>query len=142
MKKLLLLFLVWLPASLLAQNEEEIIIIEEPAIEESVEHKLELICPIERMPSFPGGMKVCTKFIERNLTYPKNSNLISGKVWVSFVVLETGKISAIKVVKGIGKAFDEEAIKVMKLMPDWIPGKQGGKPVKVRYTLPVNFSVK
>jgi len=93
------------------------------------------------MPQFPGGEKAMLAFIKTNLKYPDSARVkgISGRVIVTFVVDSVGKIGRIKVMRGIGSGCDEEAIRVLELMPDWIPGKRQGKPVAVSYTMPFRF---
>jgi periplasmic protein TonB len=96
---------------------------------------------VEQMPQFPGGEKEMMKFIHDNLKYPVIAQEmgVSGTVIVNFVVGRDGKISRIKVMRGIGSGCDEEAIRVLGKMPAWNPGKQGGKPVMVSYTVPFKF---
>jgi periplasmic protein TonB len=96
---------------------------------------------VEQMPQFPGGEKEMMKFIKDNLKYPVIAQEmgVSGTVIVNFVVGRDGKISRIKVMRGIGSGCDEEAVRVLEKMPAWSPGKQGGKPVLVSYTVPFKF---
>ena len=98
---------------------------------------------VEQEPSFPGGEEARIKFIVNNLKYPESAkkNGIQGTVYVSFVVETDGYISNIQILRGIGSGCDEEVIRVMKLMPAWIPGKQNGKKVRVQYNMPVKFSL-
>ncbi|MDJ1503133.1 energy transducer TonB [Xanthocytophaga agilis] len=98
---------------------------------------------VERMPEFPGGIPKIGEFLQNNLRYPKaafKAN-ITGKVFGTFIVGEDGTIRDIEITQGIGYGCDEEVIRVIKLMPKWIPGMQGGKTVAVRYVLPINFSI-
>ena len=96
---------------------------------------------VEQMPQFPGGEKEMMKFIHNNLRYPSLAaeNGIQGTVIVNFVVDHEGKITRIKVVRGIGGGCDEEAMRVLSKMPAWSPGRQGGKPVLVSYTVPIKY---
>lgn len=114
-----------------------------PATEENVitEEVQQPFLIVEQMPEFPGGMGELNNFIRQNLRYPvlAQENGISGKVYLQFVIDKYGKVSNIKVVRGIGGGCDEEAIRVINKMPPWKPGKQGGKEVPVSYTIPVNF---
>lgn len=98
---------------------------------------------VEKMPEFPGGITELLKFITANLQYPQElkDSTIEGKVIIQFVIKEDGTLEQYKVARGIHPLLDAEAIRVVKLMPKWIPGKQRGKPVPVWYTLPVNFSL-
>ncbi len=96
---------------------------------------------VEQMPQFPGGEKEMMKFIKNNLRYPSLAaeNGIQGTVIVNFVVDRDGKITRIKVVRGIGGGCDEEAMRVLTKMPAWSPGRQGGKAVLVSYTVPIKY---
>ncbi len=95
----------------------------------------------ERMPNFPGGEKEMIKFIKSNLKYPDMARKTgaSGTVITNFVVQSDGKIRNIKVIRGIGSGCDEEAVRILQLMPNWIPGEICGKMVSCSYTLPVRF---
>ncbi len=98
---------------------------------------------VEQMPEFPGGSEIMMEFLNKNLVYPKevfNDN-ISGMVICSFMVDKNGSISDVSVVRGIHPLLDKEAIRVIKVMPKWNPGKQGGKAVPVKFTLPIRFSM-
>jgi protein TonB len=95
----------------------------------------------EVAPQYKGGLKAMKKYFYNNLQYPKAAKIlgIHGKVFVYFIVSNTGKIENIKILNGLGYGCDEEAIRVLKKMPDWLPGKQGGKTISVRYHLPIAF---
>jgi protein TonB len=95
------------------------------------------------MPSFPGGSSKFNEFITQNLKYPLKARRanVEGKVIVSFIVEANGKLSGIEVVKGIGFDCDEEAVRVLSSTPDWIPGQQMGRNVKVRVLLPLTFDI-
>lgn len=99
---------------------------------------------VEQMPEFPGGLSEMNKFIGDNLRYPVVAQEagISGRVTIRFVVTKTGEISDVTVVRGIDPSCDKEAIRVVKMMPKWIPGKQNGLNVPVYFTLPVLFRLK
>jgi len=96
----------------------------------------------EVMPEFPGGIDSLMAFISRNFKYPEEArkNKISGRVLISFIVNVDGKLSDIKALlpkeRQLGYGLEEEGIRVVSIMPDWIPGNQRGVPIKVRYTLP------
>ena len=96
---------------------------------------------VEQMPQFPGGENEMAKFIKKSMQYPAMATDmgISGTVIINFVVDKEGKITRIKVVRGIGGGCDEEAIRVLSKMPPWSPGKQGGRTVLVSFTLPFKF---
>jgi protein TonB len=119
-------------------EDTEIEIIEEVE-EEFVEEEIFTI--VEDMPTFPGGEKAMFEYLSKNTKYPtlaKESG-IQGVVYVTFVVEKDGSVSDVKVLRGIGGGCDEEAVRVVKSMPKWAPGKQRGKPVKVQYNLPYRF---
>ncbi len=96
---------------------------------------------VEEPCEFPGGMDELMKFLSKNIEYPEiaQGNGIQGRVIVSFVVEKDGKPSQVKVVRGVDPALDKEAVRVIKSMPAWKPGKQHGKAVRQRFTLPVVF---
>jgi len=98
---------------------------------------------VEQMPQFPGGDLEMIKFIRLNLRYPPmaQENRITGTVVVNFVVDRDGKITRVKVIRGVGGGCDEEAVRVISKMPTWSPGKQGGKAVLVSFTVPIRYSL-
>ncbi len=97
---------------------------------------------VEQMPEFPGGMEALYQFLAANIKYPGTKDVcVSGKVFVTFVIEKDGTVSDAKVVRKLHPAFDEEALRVVKLMPKWKPGQQDGKPVRVQFNLPINFSL-
>ncbi len=97
---------------------------------------------VEQKPEFPGGDKALMAFIAQNLKYPKIAREanIQGKVFVQFIVEKDGSVTNVKVLRGIGDLSDE-AIRVVNLLPKWIPGKQNGQTVRVYYTLPITFKL-
>lgn len=122
-------------ASLLEPADGPPAVIEEPAKEE------EPFTFVEQMPAFPGGETALFKFISENIKYPAiaRENGISGPVYVQFVVSKSGEISKAKVVRGIGGGCNEEALRVVNMMPKWNPGKHNGRAVPVTFTLPIKF---
>ena len=112
-------------------TNEDILPPENPAVPTPEEDKI--FSFVEEMPSFPGGEKKMVEFILSNIHYPPVAleNNISGKVYVKFTVDKEGKITNTELLKGIGGGCDEEAMRILKLMPDWIPGRQNGNKVKV-----------
>ena len=96
------------------------------------------------MPSFPGGDVALMKFIKDNMIYPYEAlkNRIEGKVIIQFVVTKTGKVGKIKVARSVNKKLDQEAVRLIKLLPDFSPGRNNvGEPVNVWYILPVIFKL-
>ena len=96
---------------------------------------------VEEMPQFPGGASALLEFLSKNIRYPKEAFDANkgGRVIASFVIETDGSISEVKVVKSVEPSLDEEAIRVINAMPNWTPGKQSGKAVRVKYTVPINF---
>ena len=97
----------------------------------------------EQMPSFPGGPSALFEYLSKNIRYPAlaEENGIQGRVIVAFFVGKDGSINDVRVVKGVDKSLDNEAIRVVKSMPRWTPGRQNGIPVAVKYTVPVTFKL-
>ena len=108
--------------------------------EEEVEEQ-QIFQVVEEMPEFPGGMAECMKWLSKNMKYPTISqeNGVQGRVIVQFVVNRDGSIVDAVVARGVDPYLDKEALRVVGLMPKWKPGKQRGKEVRVKYTLPVMF---
>jgi len=101
----------------------------------------EIFTVVEEQPEFPNGEDSLVKFLQENIKYPEEAIKlgVQGKVFVTFVVEEDGSFSDVRIVRGIGGGCDEEAIRLVKAMPKWLPGKQRGTPVRVQYNLPVMF---
>jgi periplasmic protein TonB len=110
--------------------------------EESAE-EAQIFMVVESMPEFPGGEAALYKFLAENIKYPQmaKESGIQGRVFVTFVVERNGKVTDVRVLRGIGGGCDEEAIRVVQDMPSWTPGKQRGKSVRVQYNLPVKFTL-
>ena len=96
---------------------------------------------VEQMPSFPGGPQALMQWLSENVKYPvvAQENGVQGRVVVSFVVERDGSITDVKVVRSVDPSLDKEAARVVKSMPRWIPGKQNGQAVRVKYNVPVAF---
>lgn len=116
--------------------KESIPVPEEPQAPED-----EIFTVVEEMPEYPGGVQEMMNFLANNLTYPEKARRekIQGRVFVNFVVEKDGAVSNVDVLRGIGAGCDEEAIRVVELMPNWKPGEQNGEPVRVSFNLPVKF---
>jgi protein TonB len=119
-----------------APKEEKKQVIEQP-------FEREIFTVVEEQPQYPGGEETRIKFLQDNIKYPEEAKElgIQGKVFVTFVVETDGSITDVKVLRGIGGGCDEEAIRVVKSMPRWIPGKQRGVPVRVQFNLPIKFTL-
>lgn len=98
---------------------------------------------VEKNPEYPGGIQALYEFLGNKIVYPSGAKEagIQGRVICQFVVNKDGSIVDIVVVKGVDRDLDEEAIRVIKLMPKWTPGQQSGKKVRVKYTLPIVFKI-
>ncbi len=96
---------------------------------------------VEQMPSFPGGISGLRTYLNQNIRYPAEAQeiCVQGRVVVSFVVGKDGHISDVTVLRSVDPSLDKEAVRVIRNMPRWSPGKQGGEPVRVRYNVPVSF---
>lgn len=122
--------------------------IEEPVGNADVKQVVEentnqIFTAVEKSPSFPGGEAAFAKYLGKNIRYPAvaRENNVQGRVILTFVVERDGSLTDIKVVRGIGSGCDEEAMRVLKASPKWTPGIQNGRPVRVQYSIPVNFAL-
>lgn len=130
-------------------NEVEKIEIIDPQIKDStikVKINNEIVYDLVDEPAeFPGGMYACKNFILTNLVYPSKAKEkgIEGKCYLKFIITESGEVSNVKVIKGVQDCpeCDQEAIRLIKSMPKWEPGKINGKPVNSTFTLPVQFKL-
>ncbi|MCK9255464.1 MAG: TonB family protein [Bacteroidales bacterium] len=112
---------------------------------EIVEEEVEPIAfaVVETKPEYPGGDAALMKFISENTKYPEiaKENGIQGRVFIQFVIDATGKVTKVQVAKGVDPYLDSEAMRVVKTLPSWSPGKQRGKNVPVTYIVPINFKL-
>ena len=108
------------------------------------EKEEEIFVFVEEMPEFPGGEKALLTFLSNSVKYPAiaQENGIQGKVYVSFIIDETGNVYNAQIIRGVDVSLDNEALRVVRLMPKWKPGKQGNNAVKVRYSVPINFELR
>lgn len=111
------------------------------ADEKPKEEETKVFDVVEQMPSYPGGMGALMQYLSSNIKYPviAEENGIQGRVVCTFVVERDGSITDVRVAKSVDPSLDKEACRVIKSMPHWIPGKQNGSAVRVKYTLPVTF---
>lgn len=115
-----------------------------PAVTEEEEvAEAEIFTVVEDQPTFPGGDEARIRFLTNNIKYPQmaRESSIQGTVYVTFVVERDGSVTDVRVLRGIGGGCDEEAIRVIKAMPKWVPGKQRGKPVRVQFNMPIKFTL-
>ncbi len=116
---------------------------DEPVKEDKPEVENKVFDVVEQMPSFPGGPSALNQYLSNNVKYPvvAQENGVQGRVVVSFVVERDGSITDVKVVRSVDPSLDREASRVVSSMPKWIPGKQNGSPVRVKYNVPVSFKL-
>lgn len=114
-----------------------------PAIAQEKPAKQETFSEADEMPEFKGGQEALIQFMQTNVVYPEEAkkNRVQGKVFVSFVIDESGVVTGSKIERSINPVLDKEALRVVKQMTDWTPGKKDGKPVKVSMTLPIMFAL-
>jgi TonB family protein len=127
MKKLLMfLFLITICFSGKAQTKEP-----------------DCILPVEILPEFKGGMKALQKFLQQNLKYPDEVGCVRGKVYIQFIVEKNGKVTHPVILKSLSERCDAEALRVVKLMPRWIPARdfRGQKIIKSKFILPIKFEI-
>lgn len=125
-----------------AQKDEvlkcgEVVVKEEPKDENYV------FGVVEQMPSFRGGKNALMKFLTDSIRYPAEAKAmgIQGRVILTFVIERDGSVDSVKVVKKVSPELDREALRVVKSMPKWMPGKQNGRTVRTKYTIPVTFKL-
>lgn len=113
----------------------------EKGVNDSVKWEGRIYEVVEQMPHFPGGAASLMRYLSENIKYPIQAQMkgISGRVVVSFVVEPDGAFSDLRVIRSVDPILDKEALRVVRDMPRWIPGKQDGKPVRARYNVPVSF---
>ena len=138
MKKIVLtIALALMGTALMAQNDDATETRPISTIEE------EVFVVVEEEPEFPGGMEALYRYLASNIKYPElaKKEKIQGTVYVSFVVEKDGSVTNIKVLRDIGGGCSEEAVRVVRQMPKWKPGRQRGQRVRVQYNLPIKFSL-
>lgn len=109
--------------------------------EDELDKEEEIFVFVEDQPGYPGGDAARIKYLQENIKYPEiaKESGVQGTVYVTFVVEKDGKITSVKILRGIGGGCDEEAVRVIKRMPRWKPGKQRGRSVRVQFNMPVRF---
>ncbi|MDE6811858.1 MAG: energy transducer TonB [Muribaculaceae bacterium] len=120
--------------------QEAVVVKEEPVVEKKPEPE-KIFVAVEQPAEFPGGQAAMMKWLSNNIRYPESAqqNGISGRVVVKFVVERDGSVSSPTIVKGVDRDLDQEALRVVKRMPKWQPGKNNGQPVRSYFNLPVTF---
>lgn len=140
--RIFLLLAIALPTLTLAQEVETGDAVQPPAMTIETDSGT-VYTRVETMPEFPGGQTELFKFIAQNTTYPAEakSNGIEGTVYVNFVVDQNGIVTNVRVLREVDPLLDTEALRVINAMPNWTPGTQDGKPVRVSYNLPMRFKL-
>jgi TonB family protein len=141
---LALLFSISVADRVSAQSDKEVTKVEnaqEPV--KKVQKEEEIFTVVEVMPKFPGGDEARINYMVNNIKYPEDARKSgkSGTVFVTYVVEKDGSITDVQILRGFYKSCDEEALRVVKAMPNWEPGKQDGKPVRVKYNIPIYFKL-
>ncbi|WP_194974963.1 energy transducer TonB [Aquiflexum lacus] len=118
---------------------KEVVIADAPVVEKADE----IFDVVENSPEFPGGMQAWNTYLSKNLKYPTQARRmgVEGTVYVVFVVNTDGSVQDVEILRGIGGGCDEEALRVVSGAPKWTPGKQRGRPVRVRMRLPIRFKL-
>jgi protein TonB len=126
-----------------AQNNTQNTVKSVSSVEEAPQEETFVI--VEQMPEFPGGQAALMQYLSSNIKYPEECRKmgVEGKVFVKFIVDPTGKIINSQILRGVedGKLLEKEALRVIETMPNWKPGKQGGKNVSVYFTIPISFTL-
>ena len=114
------------------------VVVDKPVVQEKKVYEF-----IEQMPEYPGGTEALYNYINSHIQYPRmaRDNGVQGKVFLKFIVDENGVVSDVQLLRGIGAGCDEEAMRVVRSLPKWTPGKQNGKPAAVWYKLPIQFTL-
>ena len=110
---------------------------------EALTYDKDVFTLVDEMPEYPGGVAALRDFLSHTVKYPQDAikKGIQGKVYVNFVVEKDGSVGAVKIAKGVSPELDAEAIRVVKLLTNWKPGKQKGDVVRVSYTVPIKFAL-
>jgi protein TonB len=111
------------------------------AVEEEEREDAQVFMVVEEMPVFPGGDAALQKYLSTSVKYPTiaQENGIQGKVYIQFVINQKGEVTNATLLRGVDPSLDREALRVVQAMPKWKPGQQRGRPVRVSYTVPINF---
>lgn len=112
--------------------------------QENEKKEVDVYEEVEQMPEYPGGQDSMKSFVAKNVKYPPKAikNEIQGKVFVGFIIDESGNVTNAKIIRSVDIDLDKEALRVVNMMEKWTPGKEKGKIVKVKYTLPISFALK
>ena len=122
-------------------SQEDIVDFSNMVFEEETRDEGEIFMIVEEMPEFPGGTEALQKYLAQSVRYPviAQENGIQGRVYIQFVINQNGEVTNATILRGVDPSLDREALRVVEAMPKWKPGKQRNRPVRVSYTVPINF---
>lgn len=122
-------------------SQDDIVDFSNMVFEEETRDEGEIFMIVEEMPEFPGGTEALQKYLAQSVRYPviAQENGIQGRVYIQFVINQNGEVTNADILRGVDPSLDREALRVVEAMPKWKPGKQRNRPVRVSYTVPINF---
>lgn len=122
-------------------SQDDIVDFSNMVYEEETRDEGEIFMIVEEMPEFPGGTEALQKYLAQSIDYPviAQENGIQGRVYIQFVINQNGEVTNATIIRGVDPSLDREALRVVEAMPKWKPGKQRNRPVRVSYTVPINF---
>ena len=122
-------------------SQEDIVDFSNMVFEEETRDEGEIFMIVEEMPEFPGGTEALQRYLAQSVRYPviAQENGIQGRVYIQFVINQNGEVTNATILRGVDPSLDGEALRVVEAMPKWKPGKQRNRPVRVSYTVPINF---
>lgn len=122
-------------------SQDDIVDFSKMVFEEETRDEGEVFMIVEEMPEFPGGTEALQKYLAQSVRFPviAQENGIQGRVYIQFVINQNGEVTNATILRGVDPSLDREALRVVEAMPKWKPGKQRNRPVRVSYTVPINF---
>jgi len=122
-------------------SQDDIVDFSNLVFEEETREEGEIFMIVEEMPEFPGGPEALQRYLSQSVRYPviAQENGIQGRVYIQFVINQNGEVTNATILRGVDPSLDREALRVVEAMPKWKPGKQRNRPVRVSYTVPINF---
>ena len=122
-------------------SQDDIVDFSNMVFEEETREEGEIFMIVEEMPEFPGGTEALQKYLAQSVRFPviAQENGIQGRVYIQFVINQNGEVTNADILRGVDPSLDREALRVVEAMPKWKPGKQRNRPVRVSYTVPINF---
>lgn len=122
-------------------SQDDIVDFSNMVFEEETRDEGEIFMIVEEMPEFPGGTEALQRYLAQSVRYPviAQENGIQGRVYIQFVINQNGEVTNATILRGVDPSLDREALRVVEAMPKWKPGKQRNRPVRVSYTVPINF---